>query len=121
MTAATNPSPATIKHMLDDWEATKETCVRECTHVEPPRWAVVVDDWEDHGSGGDNLLRACETRQHTLDEGVYVYALGMQRPDGTFDDLKFFIHPDNDGVTPSQARALAAALVALADEIESVK
>lgn len=121
MTASTNLSPASIDRMLDDWQAANKAYAREYAHVEAPHWAVTVDDWEDHGSGGDNLLRACETRQHTLDEGVYVYALGMQRPDGTLDDLKFFIHPDNDGVTPSQARSLAAALITLADEIEATK
>ncbi len=121
MTATTKLSPAIIERVLDDWQAANKDYAREYAHVEPPRWAAAFDDWEDHGSGGDNLLRACETRQHTLDEGVYVYALGMQRPDGTLDDLKFFIHPDNDGVTLAQARSLAVALVALADEIEGVK
>lgn len=121
MTASINASPASIDRMLDDWQAANKAYAREYAHIEAPRWAVTVGDWEDHGSGGDNLLRACETAQHMLDEDAYVYGLGMQRPDGTLDDLKFFIHPDNDGVTLAQARLLAAALTALADEIESVK
>lgn len=77
MTAATNPSPATIKRMLDDWQAANDGYAREYAHVEPPLWAVEVDDWTDHGSNGDNLLRACQTTQHTIGDGVYVYGLGM--------------------------------------------
>ncbi|WP_234795573.1 hypothetical protein [Mycobacteroides saopaulense] len=104
--------------MLDDHKAGD---LAGCPDVAPPHWAVEVDDWEDHGSNGDNLLRACQTEQHLIDDRAYVYGLGMQRPDGTFDDLRFFIHPDSDGVTPSQARSLATALVALADEIDTAK
>ncbi|QSN52118.1 Uncharacterised protein [Mycobacteroides abscessus subsp. abscessus] len=118
MTTVPELAPGTIERVLDDHRAGD---LAGRPDVAPPRWAAEVDDWEDHGINGDNLLRACETRQYTLDEGVYVYALGMQRPDGTFDDLRFFIHPDTDGVTPSQARSLAAALVALAHEIETAK
>ncbi|AYM42059.1 hypothetical protein [Mycobacteroides chelonae] len=121
MTGTINPSPAIIERMLDDWRASNEGYSREYAHVKPPHWAVEIDDWTDHGSNGDNVLRACQTKEHLIDGRAYVYGLGMQRPDGTFDDLKFFIHPDSDGVTPSQARSLATALIALADEIEAAK
>lgn len=122
MTLTTKLLPDNIERMLDEPQtADTERYAREYANVKPPRWAVEVDDWGDHGSDGDNLLRACETQQHTIDDGVYVYGLGMQRPDGTLDDLQFFIHPDNDGMTLKQARSLAAALVALADEIEAAK
>ncbi|WP_078326240.1 hypothetical protein [Mycobacteroides salmoniphilum] len=122
MTITTKLLPDNIERMLDDQQAANMgRYAREYAHVQPPHWAIEVDDWEDHGSDGDNLLRACQTTQHTIDDGVYVYGLGMQRPDGTLDDLQFFIHPDNDGVTLVQARALAAALIALTDAIEGAK
>lgn len=118
MTTVPEFLPDTIERVSDDHRAGD---VAGCPDVAPPRWAVEVDDWEDHGSNGDNLLRACQTEQRLIDDRAYVYGLGMQRPDGTFDDLRFFIHPDSDGVTPFQARSLAAALIALADEIEAAK
>lgn len=118
MTTAPEPLPGTIEHVLDDHRAGDGAGY---PLVESPHWAVEVDDWGDHGRNGDNLLRACQTEQHLIDDGVYVYGLGMQRPDGTFDDLRFFIHPDSDGVTLTQARSLASALITLANEIDSAK
>lgn len=123
MTVTTEPLTDTIEGMLDaPQDADAERYARQYAHVEPPRWAIEVDDWQDHGHNGDNLLRACQTEEHPLGEdGGYVYALGMQRPDGTLDDLQIFIHSDSDGVTLAQSRSLAAALVALADSIERTK
>jgi len=124
MTVTPNLSPE-LARALDEHAVQRATdadrWAREHMDVQPPCWAVEVDGWGDHGSDGDNLLRACQTMQHTIDDGVYVYGLGMQRPDSTLDDLQFFIHPNNDGITLAQARALAAALIALADAVEGAK
>jgi hypothetical protein len=104
--------------------STNTTTSNPCPDVPMPGGAVTAE-WQDAGT--PNAFRYFEGSRWVVDrrvdrarsEDIEVYVAGTQEPDGTVvrDIVVHQLHSD-DPIMPRQARQLARALIAAADEID---